>query len=55
MLTITPRSDGTYAIDGDRGPQFLVVQLSWLQGLIRALVDAGMLEMGGRQLTRPPG
>lgn len=55
MLTITARSDGTYSIDGDHGPQFLVVQLSWLNGLIRALVDAGMLEMGNQRLRRPPG
>jgi hypothetical protein len=54
MITITTRTDGTYAIDGDGGPQFLVVHLSWLNALVRELRDRGMLEMNGIRLVRPP-
>ena len=48
MITITPLSGGQYRIDSVSGPRSIVVSLTWLNELLRALLDARMIEQGQR-------
>jgi len=54
MITITPIAGGLYRIDSVSGPRSIVVSLTWLNELLRALLDARMIEQGQRAKT-PPG
>jgi len=54
MITITPIAVGQYRIDSVSGPRSIVVSLTWLNELLRALLDARMIEQGQRVKT-PPG
>jgi len=52
MLIIEQLSDGSYRVDSDSGPRSIVVTLPWLNGLLRAMLEAGMVDRG--QLARTP-
>jgi len=54
MITITPIAVGLYRIDSVSGPRSIAVSLTWLNELLRALLDARMIEQGQRVKT-PPG
>ena len=53
MITITPIAVGLYRIDSVSGPRSIVVSLTWLNELLRALLDARMIEQGQRASTPP--
>lgn len=41
---------GRIAISGGPGPAFLIVSREWVEQLIKALCDKGMVELNGRKL-----
>jgi len=53
MVTIDQISPGTYQVDSDNGPRCIVVSLDWLNQLLRALLDARMIEQGKFVRTPP--
>jgi len=52
VVTIERISPGQYRVDSDAGPRSIIVTLPWLNGLLRAMLEAGMVDRG--QLARTP-
>ena len=46
MVTITPRPDGSYAVEMKPGPCYLLLTFAQLRDLVYAVADAGMLKTG---------
>jgi len=53
VVTIERISPGQYRVDSDAGPRSIVVTLPWLNGLLRAMLETGMIQQGQHARTPP--
>jgi len=53
MVTITPRLDGSYAVEMTPGPRYLILTSEQMVELATAIIDGGWIRRDGYVLARP--